>query len=196
VWLASAIGAIGFAGFFAVDSYIAPVTTHVTGLSSGVVPWVLVAVGLGMSVGNVLGGIAADRNLRLAMLLGLTGVIASVVLFALVAHTPIGLFLGAFLVGATSLFIAPALQSRLISVAPTAQLMGAAVNQSATNVANSLGAALGGLVIAWGYGYLSPAWVGAALGVAGLGLAALSFALDARSDRAPGPVETPVAAAR
>jgi len=46
--------------FFAVDSYIAPVTTDVTGLAATTVPWVLVAVGLGlgMTVGNALGSLA------------------------------------------------------------------------------------------------------------------------------------------
>jgi DHA1 family inner membrane transport protein len=65
-----------------------------------------------------------------------------------------------------------------IAVAPGAQLMGAAVNQSATNIANSLGAALGGLVIARGFGYLAPAWVGVGLAAIGLLLAATGFALD------------------
>jgi DHA1 family inner membrane transport protein len=58
--------------------------------------------------------------------------------------------------------------------------MGAAVNQSAMNVANSLGTALGGLVIARGWGYVAPAWVGVALGVVGLALAAVSFAVEDR----------------
>ncbi|MFI5935172.1 MFS transporter [Actinoplanes sp. NPDC051494] len=181
VWLVAATAAVGFAGFFAVDSYIAPITTDVTGLSTGTVPWVLVAVGLGMTVGNALGGWFADRDLRRAMLIGFTCVIASLVFFALAAGTTIGLFAGAFLIGATSLFLGPALQARLITVAPGAQLMGAAVNQSAMNIANSLGAALGGLVIARGFGYIAPSWVGVVLAVIGLALAAVSFTLDRRS---------------
>ncbi|GIE86130.1 hypothetical protein [Actinoplanes regularis] len=72
----------------------------------------------------------------------------------------------------------PALQARLITVAPSAQLMGAAVSQSALNLANSLGAALGGLVIARGLGYLASAWVGVALVAVGLALAAAGFAGD------------------
>ncbi|GIF12801.1 MFS transporter [Actinoplanes teichomyceticus] len=187
VWLVAATAAVGFAGFFAVDSYIAPVTTEVTGLSAGAVPWVLVAVGLGMTVGNALGGWFADRNLRRATLAGFGCSIAAVVLFALVARSPVGLFGAAFLVGAASLFLGPALQARLITVAPGAQLMGAAVNQSAMNLANSLGAALGGLVIAGGYGYLAPAWTGVALAAGGLALAATSFALD-RRPRSAAPV--------
>ncbi|MEU4695190.1 MFS transporter [Actinoplanes sp. NPDC023714] len=184
VWLVAATAAIGFAGFFAVNTYIAPVTTEVTGLSERAVPWVLAVFGLGMTAGNFLGGAFADRNLRLATTAGFGGVIVSTVFFALTAATPAGLFLGAFLTGATCIFLGPALQARLITVAPEAQLMGAAVNQSAMNLANSLGAALGGLVIARGYGYLAPAWTGVALATAGLGLAMISFMLDRRSETA------------
>ncbi|WP_203897464.1 MFS transporter [Virgisporangium aliadipatigenens] len=180
VWLVAVTAAVGFAGFFAISSYIAPVTTEVAGLPSGVVAWVLVAVGLGMTVGNALGGWFADRDLRRATLLGFTGMIVAAAFFALAAGHPVGLFLGAFLTGATSLFLGPALQSRLIAVAPGAQLMGAAVNQSAMNCANSLGAAVGSVVIAAGLGYRAPAWVGAALAAVGLALAATGYALERR----------------
>ncbi|KUL40044.1 MFS transporter [Actinoplanes awajinensis] len=189
VWLVAVTAAVGFAGFFAANSYIAPVTTEVAGLSTGAVSWVLVAVGLGMTVGNAWGGWYADRNLRGATLSGFAAMIVGLVFFALASGTAVGLFLGAFLIGATSLSLGPALQSRLIAVAPGAQLMGAAVNQSAMNLANSLGAALGSVVIAAGLGYRAPAWAGVGLGVIGLALAATSFALDRRS--APEAVPAP-----
>ncbi|SHM69524.1 MFS transporter [Cryptosporangium aurantiacum] len=196
VWMAAAVASIGFAGFFAVYSYIAPITVHVAGLSPSAVPWVLATIGLGMTVGNLVGGALGDRNLRRSILLGLGAVVVTAALFALVARYPVGLFVTAFAVGAACLVNAPTLQARLIAVAPRAQLMGAAINQSATNVANSLGAALGGLVIAWGFGYTSPAWVGAGLALAGLTLAVLSFRLDARrpTDKSePTAVPAPVA---
>ncbi|GAA2709339.1 MFS transporter [Actinoplanes palleronii] len=188
VWLVAVTAAVGFAGFFAANSYIAPVTTEVAGLSTGAVSWVLVAVGLGMTVGNAWGGWYADRNLRGATLTGFAAMIVGLVFFALASGTAVGLFLGAFLIGATSLSLGPALQSRLIAVAPGAQLMGAAVNQSAMNLANSLGAALGSVVIAAGLGYRAPAWAGVGLGVLGLALAATSFALDRRKVPEPVPV--------
>ncbi|WP_250029072.1 MFS transporter [Paractinoplanes maris] len=178
VWLAAAVAAVGFGGFFAVNSYIAPVTTHVTGLAESWVPWVLAVMGIGMTLGNAVGGLTADRNLRRSILLGFVAMISTITLFGIVAAHPVGLFAGAFLVGFAALFIGPALQARLIAVAPGAQLMGAAVNQSASNVANSAGAALGGVVIAAGWGYLSSVWIGVALAVSGLALAVLSFRLD------------------
>jgi DHA1 family inner membrane transport protein len=175
VWLAAALVAVGTAGFFAVNSYIAPLTTHVTGLPPTAVPWVMALMGLGMTVGIAAGGAAADRDVRRTLLYGFTAVVAAVIVFGLGAGYAAALFPGAFLVGATSAFIGPALQSHLIEAAPGTQLMGAAVNQSAANVANSLGAALGGAAIAAGWGYLSSVWIGAALAAGGLLLAVLSF---------------------
>jgi DHA1 family inner membrane transport protein len=134
-----------------------------------------------MTVGNAAGGLAADRYLRPSVLYGFAALIGTVALFGLTAHHPVGLFGGAFLVGAASLFLGPTLQARLISVAPGAQAMGAAVNQSASNVANSAGAALGGAVIAAGWGYLSSVWIGVALATTGLALALASFRLDDRT---------------
>jgi DHA1 family inner membrane transport protein len=133
-----------------------------------------------MTVGNAAGGWLVDRDPRRSVVVGSVGVILTAVLFGLVAHLPAGLFVAAFLLGAASLFLGPALQARLIAAAPYAQLMGAAVNQSATNVANSLGAALGSIAIAGGLGYLAPSRVGAGLGVLGLGLALLGYVADRR----------------
>jgi MFS transporter, DHA1 family, inner membrane transport protein len=76
-------------------------------------------------------------------------------------------------------------------VAPGAQLMGAAVNQSATNAANSIGAALGSLAIAGGFGYLSPAWAGAGLAAIGFVLAAVSFRAETRIARGSEPAGEP-----
>ncbi|HEY2267353.1 MAG TPA: MFS transporter, partial [Streptosporangiaceae bacterium] len=112
------------------------------------------------------------------------------------ARWPAGLLASAFVVGGAALFLGPALQTRLIEVAPGAQLMGAAVNQSATNLANSIGATLGSLAIGHGLGYLSPAWIGVGLGSAGLVLAAVSFRRDRRRPAAPAPRPAPAPVTR
>jgi DHA1 family inner membrane transport protein len=180
VWLVAFTAAIGFGGFFAVYTYIAPITTRVAGLSPSAVPWTLVVAGLGMTVGIVLGGLAGDRDLRRSLIFGFAGVVVTIGLFGLIARWPAGLFAGVFLLCTASLFLGPSFQARLIAVAPDAQLMGAAINQSATNIANSVGAALGGVVIAAGLGYLSAAWVGVGLGLIGLTLTTLSFRVPIR----------------
>ncbi|SJM71213.1 MFS transporter [Gulosibacter sp. 10] len=182
-WIMIAVGSIGFGGFFAVYSYIAEVSTQVTGLSAGVVPWVLAVMGVGMTIGNLIGGWASDRDLTKTIVFGFAALIASLVLYTLLAPTVIGLFVTVFLIGAMQSVLIPSIQARLIRIADKAALLGAAVNHSAFNIGNGLGAALGGAAIAAGFGYLSPGWVGVALAVAGLGLALLSLLVTRRDKR-------------
>jgi DHA1 family inner membrane transport protein len=72
-----------------------------------------------------------------------------------------------------------------MDVAHGSQSIAAALNHSALNIGNSLGAYLGGLAIAAGFGYVAPVWIGLGLSVLGLGLAVTSFAID-RSRRRNG----------
>ena len=183
VWLALLIGAVGFGGFFAVYTYVSPVVTTVTQLSPAVVPWALVAAGIGMTIGNFVGGRAADHNV-MATLFIYFGVFAlSLTGLALTAQTPVGLFVFLFLVGAAASALSPAIQTRLMDVAGDGQSLAAAINHSSLNIGNSLGAYLGGLTIAAGLGYLSPTWVGLLLCVPGVALALVALVLQRRSDR-------------
>jgi DHA1 family inner membrane transport protein len=178
VWIIVAMAAIGFGGFFAMFAYIAPTITEVTGLDAGAVPWVLVVVGVGMTAGNFLGGWLSDIDLRLTLYGGFGLLIVALVAFALTAHTTPGLLICATLVGLASSAVAPAVQARLMDVAGDSQSLAAALNHSALNVGNSLGAIVGGVGIAAGLGYLSPAWMGAGLAVIGVVIAAVSFGLQ------------------
>jgi DHA1 family inner membrane transport protein len=180
VWLVALVVAVGSSGFFAVISYVSPVTTHVAGLSASTVPWVMAVMGCGMTAGILTGGFAADRDLRRSVLWGFAAIVVAIAIFAVAARHPAGLFVAAFLVGAASCFIGPAVQTLFISVTPGAQLMGAAVNQSAGNIANSAGAALGGAAISLGWGYLGAAWIGFGLAAIGLMLAYLAFSARLR----------------
>lgn len=175
VWLTLGIGAIGFGGFFAVYSYVAPLVTDVAGSPQWVVPIVLVIVGLGMTVGNLLGGFLADRDLRRTLVLGMVALTAVLVLLAVLSFQIILLAVLAFAVGLVSSVLSPAIQTRLMDVAGDNQSIAAAMNHSALNIGNSLGAFLGGAVIAWGWGFTAPAWVGAVLAVVGLGITLVAF---------------------
>ena len=175
VWLALLIGSIGFGGFFAVYSYVSEVVTRVTLLDAGFVPFALVCIGLGMTVGNLAGGRASDRSI-MGTIFTCFGLFAlSLLLFALTAQSVVGLLGSLFLVGFSAAAISPAVQMRLMSVAGEGQSLAAALNHSALNIGNSLGAYLGGLTIAAGLGYLSPTWVGLALLVPGTILAVISW---------------------
>ena len=180
VWLALLTGAVGFGGFFAVYSYIAPTMTTVAGFGRSDIWIVLVLFGLGMTIGNLLGGRLVDRSVTLAIYAALGSMTVVLVAFALTAHhTLLAAFL-IFLLGAGGMSAVPALQTRLMDVAADAQSLAAALNHSALNIANALGAWLGGLVIAAGYGYVSTAWVGVLLAVAGLAVATVSVLVDRR----------------
>ncbi len=178
VWLTLGIGAIGFGGFFAVYSYVAPLVTEVAGSPEWAVPIVLVIVGLGMTVGNLLGGYLADRDLRLTLLLGMAGLAVVLGMLALLSFQIVLLAALAFAVGLVSSVLSPAIQTRLMDVAGDNQSIAAAMNHSALNIGNSLGAFLGGAVIAVGWGFTAPAWVGAVLAVIGLAITAFALRVE------------------
>jgi len=178
VWFALGIGAIGFGGLFAVYSYVAPLATEVTGLPPAAVPLVLVVFGIGMTIGNLAGGRLADWSVRRSMYVFFAILAAALVLLGFTASSPAGLAAGVFLVGASSAALSPTIQARLMDVARDSQSIAAALNHSALNIGNALGALLGGMAIAAGLGYVAPIWIGLLLTIAGSVLAVTSFALD------------------
>lgn len=180
VWFTLGVGAIGFGGFFAVYSYIAPLVTEVSGSPEWVVPIILVLMGLGMTAGNLVGGHLADIDLRRTLLIGLGAMAVVFAVLALVSPWIILLALLVLVVGFVSSVLSPTIQTRLMDVAGDNQSIAAAMNHSALNIGNSLGAFLGGAVIAAGWGYTAPSWTGAALAVAGLLIALLSYRVEAR----------------
>jgi DHA1 family inner membrane transport protein len=179
VWLTLGIAAVGYGGMFAMFSYIASTTTEVAMLPETAVPIMLVLFGVGMNAGNFIGSWLADKSL-----LGTIGgsLIYNVVVlttFSLTAANPYMLGLCVFLVGC-GFAAGPALQTRLMDVAADAQTLAAASNHSAFNIANAIGAWLGGLVIAAGYGFAATGYVGAVLSFLGLFVFAASLRLERR----------------
>jgi DHA1 family inner membrane transport protein len=173
VWLTLGIGAIGFGGLFSVFSYIKPLLTEVTGMPVSAVPLVLALFGLGMVAGNVVGARLADKTLMrtIAGLLVWNALVLGAVVFT--APHALAISINVFLVG-TIVAIGPALQIRLMDVAGDAQMLAAALNHSAFNIANALGAWLGGVAIAAGMGWTSTGWVGSLLALGGMAVFAAS----------------------
>jgi len=181
VWLTLGIAAIGFGGMFAVFSYIKPTLMNLAGLPVQGVPFVLALFGGGMVIGNLVGSRLADKALMptIGSLLVWSGAV-----LALFCFTAYHLWLGAFnvlLIG-TVVAIGPALQIRLMDVAGDAQTLAAALNHSAFNMANALGAWLGGITIAKGFGWASTGWVGLLLAMGGLVIFGIAWA-DMRRER-------------
>ncbi len=180
VWLTLAVAAVGSGGFFAIYTYVSSTLTEVSGLSLAAVPLVLAVFGLGMTAGNVVGSKLADVALMPAIAGVLLWDAAIGVVYVFAAHNVWTATAAMFLVGC-GFAIAPALQIRLMDVAADAQTLAAALNHSAFNTANALGAWLGGVTIAAGYGWTSTGWVAATLPILGLLVFGLSVRLERRS---------------
>ncbi|TLM74061.1 MFS transporter [Pseudarthrobacter sp. NamB4] len=178
VWLAILIGIVGFGGFFATYTYISHTMTLVAGIPSALIPLVVALYGLGMVAGNIVGGRIADRSVMGTLYKVLPAIAVALVVYAVAAHWPWSAFVMVFVVGASGSMLIPALQTRLLDASPDAPSLASSLNHAALNVANALGAFLGGLVIALGWGYVAPALVGAVLALLGLGVAVASGLLE------------------
>ena len=182
VWLALLVGVVGFGGMFAMYSYITPTMTELAGLDERYIPWVLAAYGVGMVTGMVLSG-------RVARRFGvLRGIIASLMLIAVLlavfgpaAHVLWLAVVLVFLLGLLPSILVPLLQTRLMDVAHEGQSLAAALNHSTLNTANALGAWIGSVVLAAGWGYGAPSLVGAVLAVLGVGVAVVAAVLEGRA---------------
>jgi len=179
VWLALAIGAIGFAGMFCVFTYLAPTLVNVTGVDER---WMPVAVGLfgvGAIIGNLAGGKLVDRLQFRATGALLVWSILILLLFPLAARSAWAMAPLIVAIG-TMGALAVALQTRLMDAAGEAQTLAAASNHAAFNTANALGPWLGGMAIGAGLGHASTGYVGAITAMAGLLLWAVASALERR----------------
>ncbi|GAA2883772.1 MFS transporter [Streptosporangium fragile] len=181
VWLAIAMTVLGFGGVFASFTYIAPMMTQVAGFSEGAVSWLLVLFGVGLVIGNLLGGRFADRALMPSLYALLAGLALVLAVFTLTSRAQIPAAVTVFLLGAFGFATVPPLQKRVLDNAAAAPTLASAVNIGAFNLGNALAAWLGGLVITAGLGYTAPNWVGALLAAAALALAVLSGLLDRRT---------------
>lgn len=167
-WLVLMITAIGTGGFFAWYSYIAPLLIQVTGFEEHLVIYILVIAGLGMTAGNMIGGKLADRFSPVSatsILLFIMSV--SLLLFTFLAGSKIAVLVLTFVLGTVSFSIAAPVQMLMIRASKGAEELGSSFNQAAFNIANALGAYLGGIPISMGYGFLSANWVGAVLALSG-----------------------------
>lgn len=180
---ALALTVVGSSAMFTVFTYIVPILREETHASLGFVTAMLVIYGLGLTVGNWLGGKFADRSVDRTLIVTLASLSAVLVAFAmLMDHAGASVVL-IFAWGVASFALVPPLQVRVIGAAHDAPNLASAVNIGAFNLGNALGAALGGGVIAGGLGYPAVALAGAA--TSAVGLIAVIFA--ARSGREPSP---------
>lgn len=178
LWLALATTALYQTAVIGMFSYIAPLLTDVTGLEARWVPAVLLAFGVGGLVGVVTGGRLGDAHPwpTLFGALGAAGVLLALV--AVTARYPVVLVAVVLLLGAVAFVAAAPLNARVFALAGSAPTLASATNTSAFNVGNTLGPALGGLLITAGLGFTAPAWLGVGLAAGAIALGFVSWRWD------------------
>ncbi len=176
VLLGLAMTVLGFGGVFTVYTYIEPILLQVTRVSETSVSPVLLVFGVGMILGNVLGGRLADRRLATSLLVTLAAL--AVVLAALgVAMTSAPAMIAATgLLGVAAFATVSPMQLWVLQKAGDAGgTLASSLNIGAFNLGNAFGAWLGGVVIVHGGGLASVGWVAAIVTLAGLGVAVLAI---------------------
>jgi len=147
VLLALATTVLGSGAMFTVFTYIAPILQTVTKASPAFVTAMLVVYGVGLTVGNYLGGRFADRALDRTLIVVLGALTALLLLFAAAMHSALPAAITIFAWGVATFALVPPLQARVMKTAAAAPTLASSVNIGAFNLGNALGAALGGLVI-------------------------------------------------
>lgn len=180
IWLTLGIAAIGFGGVFAVYSYITPLLTEVSGMTEARVPLVLSVIGMGMVAGSLFGGWLADRGVMRAIFVTLALNVVALGLIPVTAPSVVAVTVNMFFVGFAALSMGAPLQTRLMDIAADAQALAAALNHSAFNIANALGAWLGGVAIAAGLGWTSTGAIGVLLALGGVVIAVAAWRTSKR----------------
>jgi DHA1 family inner membrane transport protein len=170
---------LGYAGVFAVFTYIAPLLTQITGFKETAVSPILLIFGGGLIAGNLLGGRIADRWLVPAVLGSLVVLALVLATMTFAIHNQVMAVIHVGLLGAAAFATVAPLQMWVLEKAQGAgQSLASSFNIAAFNLGNAAGAWLGGAVIAHGLGLGALTWVAALLPLAALAVALLALRLD------------------
>lgn len=165
---ALALTVVGSSAMFTVFTYIAPILRDATQASTTFVTAMLMLFGIGLTLGNIWGGKAADRSVQRTLVLSLSALIVVLLAFAVLMRWPLPAAAAILIWGAASFALVPPLQMRVMEAAKDAPNLASAVNIGAFNFGNAIGAALGGAVINAGLGYPAISLAGALMAVLGL----------------------------
>jgi DHA1 family inner membrane transport protein len=168
VLAAMAVTVLGSGAMFTVFTYIAPILRDETHTSQSFVTAMLVLYGIGLTIGNWVGGRSADRSVDGTVIVVLSLLTALLLVFAVTMHWPVPAALSILAWGIATFALVPPLQMRVMETAAAAPTLASSMNIGAFNLGNALGAALGGAVIGLKFGYPAVAVAGAALAAIGL----------------------------
>jgi len=189
VLLVLALSTLSSVSLFTVFTYIAPILSVETHLPAHQIAWFLVLFGVGITVGVLVGGRLSDWRQMTTVVGGY--ILVALVLLVMPLTMPHAVAMGAcvliwgmFHFGASS-----PLQARIVEKARRAPNLASTLNQGAFNLGNAMGASLGGIVLAAGFGYRVLPLVAALMACMVLILAFIAIRLD--STRASDPDFTP-----
>lgn len=184
VWFMVLLFSVAPGALFAWISYIAPLMTEVSGIADKYLPYIMVLAGLGMFVGNLIGGKLTDTfsSTKVVVAVLVVQILCMLVIYGLSDNVWVSLVM-TFLTGVTTFALVPSLTLLLLnSVKSDAEMLVASLGPACFNIANALGAFLGGVPINQGYGYTSPALVGAVMAALGI---VISLCYIQRSKKQP-----------
>ena len=186
VWAGLGITVFGFAGVFALYTYIEPLLKQVTAMSDNLVAVTLLLFGAGLAAGNLLGGRMADRGVMQALLLTTAALMAALALGPWAFGQPLVAMAYTIVLGTVAFATVAPMQMRVLQQAgPAGATLVSSLNIAAFNLGNALGAWVGGLALS-GLGLVSVGWAGAALTGVGLLLALWSARMSPASAPAIG----------
>jgi DHA1 family arabinose polymer transporter-like MFS transporter len=184
VWFMVLLFSVAPGALFAWISYIAPLMTEVSGIADKYLPYIMVLAGLGMFVGNLIGGKLTDTfsPTKVVVAVLVVQILCMLAIYGMSDNVGISLVM-TFLTGVTTFALVPSLTLLLLnSVKSDAEMLVASLGPACFNIANALGAFLGGVPINQGYGYTSPALVGAVMAALGI---VISLCYIQRSKKQP-----------
>jgi DHA1 family inner membrane transport protein len=176
VVLAMTISVLSSASLFCVFTYITPLLERVTGLTPAAVTVALLIFGIGLTVGNLIGGRLADWKLMPALIAIGGAVVVVLAIFAFAIHASASAYATIFVWGVLAFALVPLLQLRIVDEAASAPNLASTLNQGAFNLGNAIGAGVGSLAITAGVAYGDLPWIGA-------GIALLAVATSIGSSR-------------
>ncbi|VVM54542.1 Inner membrane transport protein YdhP [Pseudomonas fluorescens] len=175
IWLSLSMTVLFSASMFALFTYVAPLLGDVTGVSPSGVTWTLLLIGLGLTLGNIIGGKLADRRLG-ATLIGVFVAMAVIsTLFSWTSSAVIPAEITLFLWATAAFAAVPALQVNVVTYGKAAPNLVSTLNIGAFNLGNALGAWVGGSVIAHGLGLTRVPLAAAALALLALIVTLITF---------------------
>ncbi|MDM1551048.1 MFS transporter [Empedobacter falsenii] len=180
-WVLIVMISIGTSGLFAWISYISPLMTNVADLPKTKVPIIMTLIGLGMFVGNFIGGKLADTmSPNKAAIISFASMAVCLVIVYFTSHIQIMAYIMSFITGLIAFTIGSPIQMMLINNGKGSETLAAAAGQASFNIGNALGAFLGGIPIAMGLGFNSQLWVGFIMASVGSIIAAIFLQLKSK----------------